>query len=358
MLIRVHAWDALAGLPRACGPLDPHLCLRPRPPCSSKLRCDLQALRLPEFLVPFRYGLVALGVGVVVAVCWRLWRRRSASGNAPPIPFAGPLLCAVALGGYEVTGHLVTGLAVAVALLAAGGLVADVARLPIPVRLLLGVPGAVVLVQKTALPDPTWARVFAGVLAVVGGTLVADLDRRHAATGLGPVLATVTVVGLYESVPDPDFALLIVGAALPLVLLGWPAPLARLGGAGSAGLMGLFAWADAVGGRGRLSAVIAGAACLGLLAVEPVTRLLRRKRGTILDSAPRRWWVPVVVAAVQLALCVAATRISGPTRTPAKAALIAGAAFALAVAVLTISSTIAARFRRPGALETPPAGAS
>jgi hypothetical protein len=249
-------------------------------------------------------------------------------------------------------------LTVAVVLLAAGGLVADLARLPMAARLVLGVPGAIVLVQKTALPDPTWARVFAGVLAVVGGTLIADFDRRHAANGLGPVLATVTVVGLYENVPDPDFALLIVGAALPLVLLGWPVPLFRLGGSGSAGLMGLFAWADAVGGRGNLSAVIAGAACLGLLAVEPVSRLLHRNRGTILDSMPRRWWVPVIVAAVQLALCAAATRIASPPRTPAKAALIAGVALALAVAVLTISSAIASRSRRPGALETPQAGAT
>jgi hypothetical protein len=271
-----HAWAGLATVSGGPSPLDPHLFLRPRPPCSSKLTCDLDAFRIPEFLVPFRYGLIALGFGLVVAISWRLWRRRSANGDVAPLPFSGLLICAAALGGYQVTGHLVTGLTVAVVLLVAGGLVADLARLPMAARLVLGVPGAIVLVQKTALPDPTWARVFAGVLAVVGGTLVADLDRRHAANGLGPVLATVTVVGLYENVPDPDFALLIVGAALPLVLLGWPVPLARLGGAGSAGLMGLFAWADAVGGRGRLSAVIAGAACLGLLAVEPVSRLLRR----------------------------------------------------------------------------------
>jgi hypothetical protein len=350
------AWSALAAVSGGpAPPLNPHLFLRHRPPCGSKLSCDLEAFRLPEFLVPLRYGLIALLVGVVVAVCWRLLRRRAASGSAPPIPFAGLLLCAVALGGYEVTGHLVTGLTVAVALLAAGGLVADVARLPMAARLLLGVPGAIVLVQKTVLPDPRWARVFAGVLAVVGGTLVADLDRRHAANGLGPVLAAVAVFGLYENVPDPDFALLIVGAALPLALLAWPAALARLGGAGSAGLMGLFAWADAVGGRGRLSAVFAGAACLGLLAVEPVSRLIRRRRGTLLDSVPRRWWVPLVVAAVQLALCAAATRISAPTRSPETAALMAGAAFAVAVAVLTISSMIATRWRRPGALETPQA---
>jgi hypothetical protein len=259
-----------------------------------------------------------------------------------PIPLAGLLFVGAAIAGYERTGHLVVGLAVSVTLLGAGGLIADATRLPLLVRMLLAVPGAFVLAERSALPDPEWARVFVAVLAVAGAGLVADLDRRNADSGLGPVLLAVTMVGLYESMPDPDFALLLVGAALPVALLGWPAPLARVGGAGAAAGSGLFAWADAVGGRGLLSAVIAGAACLGLFAVEPLAHAVMRRRRTMLERLPRRWWVPVLVGLVQLGLAAACTRIAAFGRSPLEAGEIAAVLFVLAIAAACALSKRAA----------------
>ncbi len=322
------------------GSLDPHLFLRPRPPCSGKLHCDLQAFTLPEFTEPLRFALIALAVGIVLALGWRRARRPGRHGRAPrPIALSGLLFAAAALAGYQRTGHLVVGLAVSVVLLAVGGLVADLANWPLLARMALAVPGAIVLAERSALPDPEWARMFAAAVTVVGAGLVADLDRRNERSGLGPVLLAVTMVGLYESVPDPDFALLLVGAALPVALLGWPVALARVGGSGAAAASGFLAWAAAVGGRGLLSAVIAGGACLGLFAVEPLAHLFQKRRRSVLERLPRRWWVPVLVGPVQLGLAAACSRIAAAGRSPLEAGEIAAVSLVFAVVLACALST-------------------
>jgi hypothetical protein len=341
--------------------LNRHLWLRNPGHCGSKLHCDLKALTVPEFTEPLRFGLFALGTGIVIALSWRLVRaRRQTESSARPIALAGLLFAAAALAGYQRTDHLVVGLTVAVILLAAGGVIADAAKLPLIPRMLLAVPGAFVIAERSALPDPEWARLFVAVVAIVGAGLVADLDRRNAHSGIGLVLLAVTMIGLYESVPDPDFALLLVGAALPVALLGWPVPLARIGGGGAAAASGLLAWADAVGGRGRLSAVIAGAACLGLFAIEPLAHAALRRRRTVLERLPRRWWVPVLVGLVQLGLAAACTLIAASGRSPLEAGEIAAAAFVLAIAAACALSKRATRPRHsygasPVALKPEPA---
>ena len=146
------------------------------------------------------------------------------------------------------------------------------------------------------------------------------------------------MVGLWESVPDPDFALLLVGAALPLALLGWPLPLARLGGAGAAAASGLLAWAAAVGGRGLLSAVVAGVCCLGLFVIEPVAHLLLPGRRSVLERLPKSWWVPVLVGLVQLGLAAACTCIAARGRSPLHAGEIAAGSLFLAVMVCCLLS--------------------
>ncbi len=320
--------------PAIMGSLDPHLFLRYRPPCSGRFHCDLQALTLPEFTEPLRFALIALGLGIIFGLAWRIVHRPRLHGRPrAPIAIAGLLFAATALAGYQSTGHLVVGLAVAVVLLAGGGLIADLASLPIPLHMLFAVPGAVVIADRSALPDPEWVRMFIAVVTVVGAGLVADLDRRNERSGLGPILLAVTMVGLYESVPDPDFALLLVGAAVPLALLGWPVPLARLGGSGAAVASGLLVWAAAVGGRGSLSAVIAGCACLGLFIIEPVAHLLLRRRRSVLERLPRRWWAPVLVGVAQLGIVAGCTRIAAAGRSPVEACEIAAVSLVVAVAL-------------------------
>jgi len=325
------------------GSLDPHLFLHRWPPCSGKLRCDLREFTIPEFTEPFRFALVALGLGIVLGLAWRISRRRRRHGREPrPIAIAGLLFAGAALAGYQRTGHLVVGLAISVALLVGGGLISDLARLPLLARMLLAVPGAIVLAERSALPDPGWVRMFVAFVTVVGAGLVADLDRRNAPSGLGPVLLAVTMVGLYESVPDPDFALLLLGAALPLALLGWPVPLARIGSSGAAAASGFLAWAAAVGGRGLLSAVVAGSACLGLFVIEPVAHLLLRRRRSVLERLPPRRWVPVLVGLVQLGIVAACTRIAARGRSPLEAGEIAAVSLVAAIGLACALSTRAA----------------
>lgn len=311
--------------------VDPHLFLRHRPPCRGRLGCDLQALTVPEFVEPVLLGLIALGAGMVICLAWRFVRAHRETAPSGPIPVAGLLLAAAALAAYQRTGHLVVGLAISVVLLAAGGLVGQIARLPLAARMLLAVPGAAVIATRSALPVPGWARAFAAVITVVGFGLIDDLDRRHDRLGLGPLLLAATLIGIYETVPDPDFVLLLVGAALPLALLAWPRPLARLGGPGAAASAGFLAWADAVGGRGRLGTVVAGAACLGLFAIEPVARALMPRRRTFIERLPRRWWTPIAIACVQLAVVALCSRIALGKRGPVESAEIALASLALAV---------------------------
>jgi hypothetical protein len=323
------------------GGLDPHLLLRHRPPCSGKLACDLQAFSMPEFVVPL---LLALG-GLVLALVLAATTRKSSPVLGRWQIMAGIVLMGAALGGYQLTGHLVTGLLIAITLLGVGGLIADARAVSSALRMALSLPGAAVIAFGSALPDPLWARLFAGAMTVIGTRLIGDVEERTAERGLGPVLLAVTAFGLYESVPDPDFALLLVGAALPTALFGWPVPIARLGGVGAAVGSGFLAWAGAVGGRGLLSAVIAGAACLGLFILDPLAVWFRSP--SLLAALPARRWTAPATGAFQLALAAASSRLV-LARNPGAAAAVAcggvlGGALLLRWAGRSLGQTMADR---------------
>jgi hypothetical protein len=193
-----------------------------------------------------------------------------------------------------------------------------------------------------ALPLP-WIAVVAGV----AGALLAGFDRRWRGHGLAPLLLAVSAVGVYATVPDVEWALVVVGAALPLTLLGWPGPLApggvggprrrdgpaqpppSLGVAGSLATAALLAWTVAAGGAGRPGSVVGGLACLGVLAVEPLARLLDPRHRSAL-ARPRVAWTAL---AAHLVLVAVAARVVGRTETVAAALPLAGLALAAALGV-------------------------
>jgi hypothetical protein len=193
-----------------------------------------------------------------------------------------------------------------------------------------------------ALPPP-WIAVAAGV----AGALLAGFDRRWRGQGLAPLLLAVSAVGVYATVPDVEWALVVVGAALPLALLGWPGPLApggllgprrrdgpaqpppSLGVAGSLAAAALLAWTVAAGGAGRPGSVVGGLACLGVLAVEPLARLLDPRHRSAL-ARPRAAWTAL---AAHLVLVAVAARVVGRAETVAAALPLAGLALAAALAV-------------------------
>ena len=220
-----------------------------------------QLIHKPEFGdgVAWAFGLSV--VGVLVGLLWRrVWRR--------PAPIAG-LIVAAAFGlAFHFAVGIPTNVERGLWLLAAAGVVAGfLAALWHPLIIVgigLALPGATLLTRDTGLlVHPHWVKTLVVATVVVGGTLVADFDRRYRDRGWAPAMFAISAVGLYFTVPDTERAMLLLGAALPVVLLGWPFPLASLGVVGAYPCVGALAWVAAFDGRGRLSAIVAGVACLG-----------------------------------------------------------------------------------------------
>jgi hypothetical protein len=303
----------------------------------------LDALQSREFTVGLRAGLLALGVGAAAGVLWHLVRRR-------PFPGAGLVLVAGAAWGLHEAVTLPPGLAEGLVALCGAGLVAGMVPVPRIAGAVLAVPGAWLLAFRGDLVEADWIRILVVAATVVGGTLVADFDRRWRHVGFPPVLLAVSAVGVYFSVPDTEQASVLLGATLPLVLLGWPRALAGLGSAGAYAATGLLAWTAAAGGYGRPSSIVGGIACLGLLVVEPLARAVRPRVSSVLDAVARRWWAVAPVAASHLLLVYVASRWAGLQPAVDGAVLIVTLELCLAVAA---TMTLGALWGRAGAI---PAG--
>ncbi len=150
------------------------------------------------------------------------------------------------------------------------------ARTPQPgiVGPLASVPGGLLLAGANAGLDHGWVPVVIVVgTAVIGGT-AADLDRRGARFGLGPLLFFVAVGGIYFTVPDTELMRAIVGVSLPLVLLAWPYAAAALGAGGAYAAVGLLLWIAPIEGIGRPGAIVGVVGAFALLVGEPLGRAL------------------------------------------------------------------------------------
>jgi hypothetical protein len=253
--------------------------------------------------------LLGLAAALACAAAWA-WRRRHLPGAATPV--AGLALAAAG----------------AIGLAAIGG-------------------GPTTL----ALPWPAIA-----VAAGVAGVLLADFDRRWQRLGLALPLLAISAAGIYATVPDVEAAVVVLGAALPMSLLGWPGPLARsrhgrarrqpaadapaqpppsLGRAGALATAGLLVWTVTTGSVGRSSSVVGGLGCLGLLAVEPIARLLDpRRRSPLASLAPRQ--VPWSALATHLLLVGVAARVVGRQTTVQGALLLGVLALAGALAAALV----------------------
>ena len=285
----------------------------------------LDALATIEFGAGLQAGLLTLVVGVVAGVVWRLVR-------GTPLPAAGLLLAGGAVWGLNEAVSLPPGLFQGLVALAGAGLVAGTLPKSRTAGLLLAIPGAWALTSQGDLFEAEWIRWLVIAGTVVGGTLVADFDRRWRDAGFSPVLIAVSVVGVYVTVPDTEQALVLLGVSLPLMLLGWPSALAGLGSAGSYAAVGLLAWTAAAGGSARPSSIVGGVACLGLLAVEPLARAATPAASRVLDAAAGQWWGAVVVGVSHLVLVFVASRVAGLQPGAGEAAVIVSVELCLAVA--------------------------
>jgi hypothetical protein len=177
-----------------------------------------------------------------------------------------------------------------------------------------------------------WVRVLVTLAASGGALVAAEFDHTWRADAPGLTLFGVSALGVYATVPDTEAVAALVGASLPLLVLGWPARLATLGRAGAAATVALLVWAGAVGGEGRPASIIGVVACLGLLVGSPVGRLLLPRVGDRLGRArPGTLAFSLVVS--QIVLVLVAARVGGQLSNPLAAAAIGATVGLVAVVV-------------------------
>ena len=210
----------------------------------------------------------------------------------------------LAVGRAIQTDRADAGLAIAVALLAVADLSSNRA-----VRVAAAGLGAVTLATTI---DPA-GDLPSGLLAVVALALIGwSWPRLEDAIGrfTAVLLFAGATLGVYVTVPDTEEIILTGAVVLPaLALLAWPAVADRAPSV--LALLALVVWAAAQGGRGRPGAVVAGLACLALVAAPVAARRHTR-------SFNRR----ALVVAVQAAATVVIARVAGMETSAATAALI------------------------------------
>lgn len=270
-------------------------------------------------------GTLGLGLGLLLG-SWRRHRDGTTAAVAGLLFAAGS---ALALGA---TLGLPAGLVAGLGCLGGAGLL-EARRRGRAFAPFLAIAGAWVLMYHSDVQLDDRMRLVVGAGVVAGGWLLADFDARWRRQGLGSVLLPVSVAGVYSTVPDTETALVALGTALPLTLLGWPWPVASLGRAGAYAAVGTLLWVVAIGGLGRASSVVGGLGCLGLVAVEPLARLLRPGGESVLDLLPTGRPGAVVAGGLHLGLVYVAARVAGLQPSAAAATGMVVAELGLAVAL-------------------------
>ena len=265
----------------------------------------VDALNRPEFLSGLRVGAAVLGVGMLLALAWH------SAGDHSVIPLGGLLLCVAVIIGLDTTGRLPDGLVLGLAALALAGLVAHILDTSSLVFVALLVPGAFVVASAGDLPDDLWLRGVVVLGTISGAVFLTEFDVRWGEVGASHLLLPVTTAGTFATVPDTEQSLVLMGAALALAVLGWPLIGYSLGPGGSSAIVGVLAWTAATGGHHRPSAVIAGIASMGVLAVEPVSRWLAGEAGGPFDRISKTPHALAIMTAVHLVLVLTISRIAG-----------------------------------------------
>jgi hypothetical protein len=222
-----------------------------------------------------------------------------------------------ALAALALADHVPGGLILGVALVAAGAIPSARRRNRHPLaRVAMLAPGAWVVAAHAGVAGERWVRLLVFAATAVGGPLVVELDRRVARRGIGPLMFAVSVAGVYATVPDTEEALVLLGVAAPVTLLGLTRgiPLGR----GAPAAVAVLAWTTAVGGVGRPASIVGGAGCLGAFLLAP------------LIPAARDRPTALALPALHVVLVAIAARVAGLRSTPRAAAFVV--LFELAVA--------------------------
>jgi hypothetical protein len=296
----------------------------------------LAVLAGPEFRTGLLLGAAALGLGVLIGVVSR-------AGGRGPAPVAGILLAAAVTVGLVIRFSIPADLVWGLVLVAGAGAVHGRVPRGWAGAWLVALPGAWLVAHAPDVPLDTWMPWFGTAVIVVMAPLVASADRYLAQVGLGTTLVAVSIVGVFFAVPDTEQALVFLGAAFPVALLGWPLRLASLGTTGAYVLVALLTWTIIRGGYGRPGSIVGSAACLGLLVAIPVGRLGAQSVAGVLLQ-PQGWRRNLLIGAVHVAVVAVASRVVAVPASPTEAGMMA---MLLMVASALISTWMARREQTP-----------
>lgn len=257
-------------------------------------------------------GYLAGLIGLALLGSWASLRRRPVSGG-------GLFVVAAALLALEWTHRVPAELIVGLLLLSLATMAPTESLIG---AMVLAIPGATALGAAFVSSPRAELVVYVVVAVAVLAPIVARFDASDHEAASGLSLLSISMVGVFLTVPDTDLVVVVAAAAAPFALMGFPLRLARLGRAGAQAGTGLLIWAVAVGGEARSAALIAGTAALGVLIVAPLMREVRR----ISTLAP----LPAVM--IQGVLCVLLALVAGLS-----ASVVAAATAILLVLVAVVS---------------------
>lgn len=291
---------------------------------------EVQSLLVQSgFAIGLFGGAAGLAVGSMLSLAWPCSSRR------PTAPLAGLLLVIAAAWALADQADVPTSLVPGLALLALAGIAAELADgsrlVPGAVHAVMALPGAWLITGATDL-DGTWPPLLLGAVIAGSSGLVGASDNAYRQMALGPVLMLVSLAGVYAAVPDTERAVIVLGAAVPLAVLGWPLRLAALGRAGASATVGLLAWVAVTDGSARPGSVVGAIACLGVLLVAPVARTLlgdeppdpSADEAAVVDKEPAGWRAAMPAILAHLALVAVAARVAGLRTDALESATIAG----------------------------------
>ncbi|HEV7524752.1 MAG TPA: hypothetical protein VGP92_07295 [Acidimicrobiia bacterium] len=297
----------------------------------------------------FALGLAFGGVAFLAAAAVALLSRR----RLPDIAGVAFVAAAwLAVRGAWGAGLASEAVAVALALLAAGGVVvsllakyvAAVERNQLVATALAVTPGSILLATATPLAGTNISRTVLALATIGIAVGMRDFDAVNGRRGAPWLLFAVAAGGVYLAVPDTELARVMLGVAVPFILLSVPSPLCSFGSAGSTALAGLFTWVVVVGGRGRPGSVVGGLAIIGILVAEPLGRRLvgglwertrrevhGRRTGPI--DRNRDGWLAIaaVAATAQFVIALYASRVVGREDKALSALLIVAPMIAVAI---------------------------
>jgi hypothetical protein len=268
------------------------------------------------------------------------------------VQLCGAFVClgaVIAFGRVDVSVRSPGWLIACFVLLAVTGRVVSWLPRALPVRYVLLMPGALMLLPSLPFQEGASLVWLLFLFVVVAGAAAVDFGRWSAVQEVGPVLLAISLAGVYAVVPDTEHAAVALGVAAPMALTGWPVRAATLGPGGAAASVALIAYLAGTDGFRRPGAVVGAAACVGVLGFVPVLsrcgiNLAQRRVGTIIPVG-----VPLLaVQAVVVALC---SRWAGRQESAFASGVISAAVLAGGAVLLVLLYRAAARASpssRPG----------